>query len=212
MGDRECRNLNKMHLLFFVEEPSLEAALINLLPKIIGEACIYQFIVFAGKQNLLNNLANRLCGYASWMPADWRIVVMIDEDREDCLVLKQRLEDAAHQAGLISKSQAQGGAFQILNRIIVEELEAWFIGDVNALRSVYPRLPASLGGKQKFRVPDAVTGGTRENLERLLMHYGYHAGGYSKRSAAVEISKYMNPEENRSHSFQVFVDGLNSIL
>jgi hypothetical protein len=32
-----------------------------------------------------------------------------------------------------------------LNRIAVEELEAWFFGDIEALRAVYPKLSATLG-------------------------------------------------------------------
>ena len=73
-----------------------------------------------------------------------KIVVLIDEDREDCLKLKKQLEDIAISAGLIPKSSCQKyKSFQVLNRIVVEELEAWFFGDVQAIRQAYPKV---LGG------------------------------------------------------------------
>jgi hypothetical protein len=86
----------------------------------------------------LANLEKRLKGYAAWIPADWRIVVLVDEDREDCRRLKSKLEAAAAAAGLLTKTKARKTPFVVLNRIAVEELEAWFLGDVEALRTAYP--------------------------------------------------------------------------
>ncbi len=199
-----------MVILCFVEEPSAEAALNNLLPRLLPEAA-FRFITFQGKRDLLTNLAARLRGYAAWLPEDWRILVLVDEDREDCIALKQVLEMASLSAGLISKSQAGVGQFQVLNRIAVEELEAWFLGDVEALRQVYPRLPASLAQRQRFRDPDGIPGGTWEALENLLKSYGYYSGGYPKIEAARRISQHMEPYRNRSHSFQVFLKGLQAL-
>lgn len=200
-----------MHVLLFMEEPSAEAALTNLLPRLLPEQTTFQPIVFQGKTDLLNNLAARLRGYASWLPDDWRIVVLVDEDRQDCVQLKSQLEEAARDAGLITKGMAAGGRFQILNRIAVEELEAWFIGDIEALRQVYPRIPASLENRQKFRDPDHVPGGTWEALEAALQTYGYYPAGYPKLDAARQISLFMDPARNRSHSFQVFCQGLQTL-
>ncbi len=173
-----------MHVLFFVEEPSVEAALTNLLPKLLPQQTTCQFIVFQGKPDLLDNLSARLRGYASWLPEDWRIVVLIDEDRQDCNQLKEKMEAAAQSAGLATKTRAGNGAYQVLNRIAIEELEAWFVGDVEALRRVYPRLPASLGSRSKFRDPDAIPGGTWESLEHILQSNGYNEAGYPKIAAS----------------------------
>ena len=200
-----------MHVLFFVEEPSVEAALVNLLPKMLPVQTTYQFIIFQGKTDLLNHLVARLKGYASWLPADWRIVILIDEDRQDCMDLKGQLEAAAHSAGLTTKSQAVEGKFQVLNRIAIEELEAWFLGDIEALCPVVPRLPARLGSRQNFRDPDAVAGGTWEALEHILQSNGYYPSGYPKVSAAQQISRYMEPARNRSRSFQAFLQGLQML-
>ncbi len=194
-----------MHIEFLIEEPSMQAALHNLLPHLLPHDITYRMIVFAGKPDLLKKLLHRLRAYAHWLSPDDRIVVLVDEDRQDCHELKRRLEDAARQAGLVTKTSG-GARFQVLNRIVIEELEAWFLGDLEALRQAYPRLPASL--ERRFPDPDGVKGGTCETLERLLQRYGYFEGGYRKIEAARTISKYMDPARNRSKSFQVFRDGL----
>jgi hypothetical protein len=196
-----------MHILCFVEEPSAEAALVNLLPKILPTTT-FQFIVFQGKLDLLKNLLPRLRGYAGWLPWDYRIVVLIDEDREVCFQLKNTIEDAATEADFVTKSRAGYNQFQVLNRIAVEELEAWFLGDVEALRAAFPRIPISLTSRKKFRDPDKVPGGTWESLEKLLQSLGYFPAGYPKVQAAQQISEHMDPARNRSHSFQVFYQGL----
>ena len=50
--------------------------------------------------------------------------------------------------------------FQVLNRIAVEELEAWFFGDVQAIHQAYERVSSSLIVKSAYRDPDAIKGGT----------------------------------------------------
>lgn len=201
-----------MHIVCFVEEQSAEAALTNLLPRLLPDQSTFQLIVFQGKSDLLQNLSSRLRGYASWLPEDWRIVVLVDEDRQDCIQLKAQLELAVQSVGLISKTRAGIGRFQVINRIAIEELEAWFLGDIEALRQVYPLLPASLANRKKFRDPDQVPGGTWEALENVLQSCGYHPSGYPKVIAAQKISQYMNLNNNRSLSFQIFCQGLQALL
>jgi len=199
-----------MHIEFLVEEPSMQAALENLLPRLLPPETTYRILVFEGKPDLLKKLPDRLRGYAGWIPPDYRIVVLVDKDRQDCHELKRRPETAAREAGLSTKTGAGGARFQVLNRIVVEELEAWFLGDIEALRQAYPRLPATL--EQRFRNPDAVKGGTSETLEKIMRRCGYFQSGYRKIEAARAISAHMNPARNRSQSFQVFRDGLLASL
>lgn len=202
-----------MHLEFLVEEPSAEVALQNLVPKIMGAKISYRIHPFQGKQDLLKNLPNRLRGYRSWLPTDWRVVVLIDEDRQDCLELKARLEQVAHQEGLVTKSRPNSsGNFQVLNRIAIEELEAWFFGDVAAISRGYPKIPRNLDKKKIYRDPDAIKGGTWETLERILKKKGYYPGGLPKVEAARRISTQMDPWRNTSKSFQVFRDALHEMV
>jgi hypothetical protein len=197
-----------VHIEFLVEEPSAEAAINNLLPKILQDVT-YATHPHQGKPDLLAKLPNRLRGYRKWLPRDWRIVVLVDEDRRDCRALKAALEKAAHDAGLVTKSSVTGkGVCQVMNRLAIEELEAWYFGDVDALVAAYPRVPPTLGAKARYRDPDAIRGGTWEGLERVLKEAGHCRGGLPKVETARNVSRHMDPQRNRSKSFQVFRDGL----
>lgn len=199
-----------MHIDFLVEEPSMEAALAALLSRLLQAQVTWRILVFNGKADLLRSLPKRLKGYAGWIPDDYRIVVLVDEDRQDCYRLKREMEAAANQAGLKTRTSACGGQFQVLNRIVIEELEAWFLGDLDALRSAYPRLPQRL--PRRFVNPDAVPGGTAESLARWLQEFGYFRGGYRKIEAARQIAPHLDPARNRSRSFQVFLEGLRALM
>lgn len=202
-----------MHIEFLVEEPSAEAALRSLVPKICGSDISYDIHAYRSKTDLLGKLPMRLKSYRNFMPPDWRIVVLVDEDRMDCLSLKNELEMAAQDAGLVTKSMAQEGAlFQVLNRIAVEELEAWFFGDVQAIHQAYERVPLTLCTKSAYRDPDTIRGGTWEAMGRELQRAGYFKSGLAKIKAARAISANMVPSRNCSRSFQAFQQGLREIL
>lgn len=137
-----------MHIEFLVEEESAEKALRILVPKIFDTDVHFDIHTFQGKRDLLQSLPSRLKGYRSWLPADWRIVVLIDEDRQDCVELKNKLEQAAQSAGFSTRSTpGADGGFQVINRLAVEELEAWFFGDVKAIVSAYPNVSPNIGNK-----------------------------------------------------------------
>ena len=201
-----------MHIEFFLEEPSAEEALKAILPKILSNDVTFDFLVFEGKDNLLNNLSARLNGYR-WIPDDWRIIVLVDKDRDDCRELKAKLESAAHEANFVTKSNAtQNGTFQVVNRLAIEELEAWFFGDIEALHAAYPRVSKNLQSQAKYRNPDAIKGGTYETLERLLIQKKYFKGRIPKPMVAQNIARHMEPSRNRSKSFRVFVEGLKACV
>jgi len=200
-----------MHIELLLEEPSAEAFLRELLPKIVPAGTTWNPVVFQGKMNLLANLERRLRGYQAWMPADWRIVVLVDEDRDDCRSIKARMERAAAAARLSTKTQSDDGRFVVLNRIAVEELEAWFFGDTDALVAAFPRVPRGIGQKAAFRNPDAIGGGTWEQLERVLQRAGYCRGGLAKIDVARKVAGRMEIGRNTSASFRAFVQGVAAL-
>jgi len=200
-----------MHIEFLLEEPSAEAFLEGMLDKLLPAGTTWTFIVSQGKQDLLLNLKSRLKAYQRWIPDDWKIVVLVDEDRENCQLLKVRLEAAAAEAGLATKTNPKRGAFVVLNRIAVEELEAWFFGDTAAMVSAYPGVPPTLGAKAPFRNSDSIAGGTWEALERVLQKAGYFGGGLPKIEVARQMAKHMDPARNTSGSFTHFAQGLAAL-
>lgn len=199
-------------LIVFVEEYSMEAALEHLLPKLLGDI-EFQIIHFQCKDDLLKKAPARLQGYASWLPHTWRILVLVDRDDDDCAKLKARLENMAAAVGLLTKTAADNGQrFQVVNRIAIEELEAWFFGDWRAMQRAYPRVPATVPQKVGFRDPDAIAGGTWEALERVLKKAGYFSTGLRKLELARAVAIHMEPERNDSRSFQAFAGAVAAAL
>lgn len=97
---------------------------------------------------------------------------MIDRDRDDCHELKQRLEKVASQSGLQTRTQTGDDSWQVVNRIVIEELEAWYFGDWAAVRCAFPRVSEGIPRKAPYRDPDAIQGGTCEAFERILKSNG----------------------------------------
>ena len=191
----------------------MEAALEYIAPMILGAQHTFKSHNFGDKPSLLKKLPDRLRGYRSWLPNDWLLVVLIDEDRQDCHDLKDRLENIAVAAGYKTKSNAVAGdRFHIINRIVIEELEAWFFGDIEALVTAYHKISRNLENKARFRDPDAISGGTWEAMERVLQKKGYYPQRLPKIEVAEAVSQHMDPDRNRSRSFQVFRDGLREAL
>jgi hypothetical protein len=197
------------HVEVLVEEPSMEAALRVLLPKMLGSLS-FEVYPHQCKADLLQRLPDRLRGYASWgiSPA-WKIVVVVDRDDDDCVRLKARLEKMAADAGLRTRSTARGRPVAVVNRLAIEELEAWYFGDWEAVRTAYPGVSATIPAKKKYRDPDAIRGGTWEAFERLLQGAGHFTGGgLRKIEAARAVAKHMDPSRNRSRSFRALRDAL----
>lgn len=190
----------------------MEAFLRALLPRLLPADRTFEVHAFQGKTDLLGKLEARLRGYAAWLPADWRVVVIVDRDDDDCRELKQRLEEVASRAGLRSRSRSGGEPWQLVNRIAIEELEAWYFGDWEAVRATYPRVAPNVSLRQGLRDPDAISGGTWEVFERIMQRHGYFKGGLAKIEAARAIGAQFQPGCNRSGSFWVFHQALVEAL
>ncbi|HUW30965.1 MAG TPA: DUF4276 family protein, partial [Planctomycetota bacterium] len=95
-------------------------------------------------------------------------------------------------------------------RLAIEELEAWYFGDWEAVRAAYPRLPGTIPAR--YRDPDAVKGGTWEALERLMQKAGYFRGGLRKIELAGMVAPNMDPARNASSSFKAFSAALADMV
>ena len=186
----------------------MEAFLKPWLPGFLPDGCTFGIYPYPGKAALLRKIGNRLSGYAAWMPAGYRIAVVVDRDEDDCEALKSTLERTCESAGLRSRQAAGGPGWQVVTRIAVEELEAWYFGDWPAVRAAYPRVSANIPRRAAYRHPDAIRGGTWEAFERVLQNHGYFRQGLAKVQAAGDIGRHIDPARNRSRSFAVFRDAV----
>lgn len=200
--------MSAAHFEFLVEEPSMEAFLRALLPRLLPHDRTFEIHPFQGKSDLLGKLEQRLRGYAAWLPSDWRIAVVVDRDDQDCRVLKGQLESMAQRAGLRTRTGARNAPWQLVNRIAIEELEAWYFGDWAAVRSAYPRAAENVPRRQALRDPDAIAGGTWEAFERIMQARGYFRGGLLKIEVARAIGAQVELARSSSRSFRVFCDAL----
>lgn len=201
-----------MTLDFLVEEPSMEAFLRATL-KTMDVVVPCDIHLFQGKQDMLRKLPNRLRSYRRWIRAGYYVIILLGCDHDDCHKLKRRIEKLALSAGLATKAQPRSdGQFEVVTRIAIEELEAWYLGDIPALRKAFPRLPEGLARRAAFRTPDAIKGGTWERLERLLQDAEYYPGGFAKADLARRVAPHMALDRNRSRSLRVFWSAVSDLV
>lgn len=200
------------HLEIFVEEPSMEAFLVELLPRVLEEGVTFSIFTYNGKSDLLKKLPNRLQGYSSWLPNNYGIVVLVDKDDDDCHKLKATLEGCFAHADIPTKNCPKGASFSGLTRIAIEELEAWYFGNWPAVTRSYSKLPSNTAARASFRRSDEIQGGTWEAFERICKRNGLFLSGLRKVETAREIGGQIDIAENTSPSFQAFVDGLSELV
>lgn len=160
-------------------------------------------------QTLLHNLPSKLRAYGDEGRDDVVVVVLVDlDDRPDCVSFKSELVD------LLNYCPQQPKA---LFRIAIEELEAWFLGDQQAIRQAYPdpRQPILDAYVQDSQC------GTWEKLAEAIFLGGLSAlGQHGKRSVRIleqkriwakEICPLLDVQGNHSPSFQAFRDGVRGM-
>ncbi len=200
-----------MRVEILVEEPSAVAMLAQLMPLLLQEGDSWHPVPHRGKDQLLKELPRRLKSYANRVlyEPDLRVILLMDADR-NCRKAKAILEQLVADAGLVSKANAQAGqSFNVITRLAVSELEAWFLGDRTAISAAYPRVHANHFKGMSMpcdEVPDAW-----ETLHRLLQKGGYYPGRYLKVEAAEQIAAYLHPARNTSASFRYFCEGLTAL-
>lgn len=160
-------------------------------------------------RTLLHNLPAKLRAYGASGRTDLVVVILVDlDDRPDCVAFKNDLVD------LLNYCPHQPNA---LFRIAIEELEAWFLGDQQAVRQAYPaaRQPILNAYAQDSQCR------TWEKLAEAVFPGGLAAlGRYGKRSVRIleqkriwakEICAHFDVETNQSPSFRAFRDGVRRV-
>jgi len=178
-------------IVFFLEEPSAEALLKSIIPRIFRHAPSCRFVVFDGKQDLDNNLTRRMRGYQ--VPGA-RFVVLRDQDAADCHAVK---------SSLLNKCK-EGSHPNALIRIACHELESWYLADLSAVEQGLG--VAGLANRQqerRFRNPDSMASPARE-LSRI-------APPYQKIGGSRSIGPHLDLQNTRSKSFQHFVNGIRRL-
>lgn len=189
--------MNPCQLEILTEEPSMEYFLRGLLPRILPAD--YQLDVnchirtHQGKSDLQKSLLKKMAAYPRF-PYPVKVLVVHDQDSNDCLVLKAGLCDMLVQEPTIKS----------LVRIACKELENWYLGDFDGLQQVMSGVKTTKF-KQKaiYRNPDNVFGAFE--LQKI-------SPGFSKAQMAKAIGPIINITGNTSSSFKHFITGLHKLL
>jgi hypothetical protein len=194
--------MRAVHLVFLVEEPSAEAFLEVLLPRVLPADCSFEIHAFGGKADFLKKLPQRLRAYAEFLPQDWRLIVLVDRDDDDCHQLKARLQEIATDARLRTPGSQGHQPWQVVNRIAIEELEAWYFGDWQAVCAAFAGVSPGIVRKAPYRDPDGIQGGTWEAFLRILQKHRHYRGGLRKIEAAREVARHVDADRSTSPSFR----------
>ena len=179
------------HLVFLLEGETEREVLTSLLPRVLPKGIETHFMVFEGKRDLEKNVVPKLRG---WRKANSQFVVLRDQDRGDCKVIKRGLLNLCVQA---DRPKA-------IVRILCKELETCFIGDWQAVAKAYNNSAlADLQRKAKYRKPDLLSNPSAELRQALQT--------YQKRDGARRIAPHLDLDNNRSDSFNALLYSLRDI-
>lgn len=183
-------------LVLLLEEPSMKHLLDGLLPRLMpgwvaGEH--FLCVPHEGKSDLDRSVPRKL---AAWRVPDDRFVVLRDNDGAACKKVKARLR----------KLCASSGRPDTLVRLVCQELEGWYLGDLDALAAAYdePKVCAP-ATRKRFADPDSWEKPSTE-VQRLLP--GFQKGQGARRMG---LTLRGGADENRSHSFRIFVTGIRRL-
>ena len=178
-------------IVFLLEEPSMKTLLENWLPRLFpGWVCSQHFLCIAhdGKSDLDSSIPRKL---KAWQTPGDCFVIVRDNDGADCMAIKARLIQLC----------AQSKYPDTLVRLVCQELESWYLGDLAALAAALQETKVDTpANRKKFIDPD-----TWQKPSEQVKHL---APGFQKISGARAMAAHLNPASNRSRSLQVFVAGL----
>ena len=169
----------------------MKVLLLGLMPRLFqgwvhGEH--FLCVEHQGKSDLDKSIPRKLSAWK--MPGD-RFVILRDNDGAICADVKAKLKRMCKKSGRPDT----------LVRLVCQELESWYVGDLTALAQAFADDRLSSPSLQKrFKNPDEWQKPSVE-LMRLIPTF-------QKGSAARQMAEVLGTKSNRSRSFQVFVEGV----
>ncbi len=208
-----------MHFEILVEDRSGKTMLDLLIPKIISDQHTFEVYAYKGvghipknlristdarKRILLDQLPKLLRGYGrtfAGYPPNYPAAVIVVCDLDDkCL--------KAFRQELFAVLNACNPKPETRFCIAIEEGEAWLLGDIPAIKAVYPNARDNVLSRYENDsicgtwelLADAVSSGGSNGLKNR----GWQVVGREKSVWAEKITPHMNVDDNASPSFRYF--------
>jgi len=159
--------------------------------------------------HLLTDLPKRLRAYNNNLKnrENTSIFIILDNDKRNTDDFRRKLTEIAETNNIV---------IDYVYCIAIEELEAWLLGDINAVKAAYPK--CKIGAKYNEYKQDSICG-TWEILADIIKSgtgrkskkesTDYSEIGRLKSKWAEQIGIYLNIRDNRSPSFQYFISELD---
>ena len=183
----------------------------TILPKILPDDLVFEVFDLGSKSQFLKKFPKRLAGYSLWMPDDYRVVLVVDADRDDCSELRAMMITEIEKSGLTVTSLGSSCQGQVLLCIAIEMLEAWFFGDARAIGEAYGKKFMNLHNRRGCRQPDRIQDPARR-LESILTNVPKHQAGLKKVDLVLDATPHMDIENNTSNSFCRLRDGVRFLI
>ena len=168
----------------------MKVLLDGLLPRLFPHLDFF-CVPHEGKQDLERSIPRKL---RAWREPGVRFVVVRDNDGGDCMRLKDGLRSLCRE----------GRREDTLVRIACQELEAWYLGEPDALADAFgDNGLRRIGGRARYREPDAVVRPSAV-LPDLVP-------AFQKVSGARRMARCLSRERNQSPSFHALVGGVERI-
>lgn len=178
-------------LVFLLEEPSAKALLDGLLPRLFPTLS-FLCVPHEGKQDLEKSIPRKL---KAWREPGVYFLVLRDNDGGDCRTLKQRLV----------KMCEDGGRDDSVVRIACQELEAWYIGEPDALAECFNNEDLkALDRKERFRDSDTVM--------QPAVALGELVPEFQKVSGARRMAEHLSLQRNKSRSFHAVMNAVQQFV
>ncbi len=183
----------------FTEEASAKKVFDIIIPKIISDGVSFRVYPHQGKQDLEKAIKDTVPPISN-IPGS-RILITRDQDTGDCKEVKQIIEE---KIGLRCNCR-------YMIRIACKELEAWYLGDLNAIRKAFPRFrPDQYVHKSDFRNVDNITNPDKYLL-RIIPEFKKRSS-LPKLQVSEAIAPHLDIRKNMSKSFNHTVQAISSLI
>ena len=141
----------------------------------------------SGKSDLKKSIPIKL---KALKKPDVQFIILIDQDSSNCNTLKSEIIEIC--------DRVKGINYKV--RVVCRELEAWYLGDLNAVDNAFGTKLVRHKKQKDFRVPDSIV-----EPKQKLLKYIKERGQIAIAEKMANAMTWTSIENNPSDSFRIFL-------